>query len=205
MMDILRIGLVYLLSAWLLTSCASFSTHEEAPQNQSLPWDKRAKTLATIENWDLNGLIAIHSMAKNDAWSAHWQWQQHKNHYTISLVGPLGSGGLTLAGTPRIVTLKTSDGKQFTASSAETLLAQQLGWHLPVANLYYWVRGLPAPTVPAAKQFDAYHHLIELRQSGWIIQYLRYTSIQQIDVPSKIYLTNPDLNVKIIINQWHLR
>ena len=65
-------------------------------------------------------------------------------------------------------------------------------------------RGLPVPTAPAQKQFDQYHHLTQLIQQGWTIQYLNYISVNHIDVPNKLFLNNPELNVKIIITQWQI-
>ena len=45
--------------------------------------------------------------------------------------------------------LQTSDGKRYNAASPEQLLAEQWGFHLPVSNMKYWVRGLPVPGIPA--------------------------------------------------------
>lgn len=194
-----------ILVSILLASCATTPTPEQ-PQNQVTPWNSRVQTLSGIEDWDLKGLIAIRAShnGRGDDWTADWVWQQDQNNYTISLFGPLGSHSVKLTGAPGHVLLETSNGKKFTATSPESLLNQQMGWQLPVSYLRYWVRGLPVPNVPAQKQFDNYNHLVVLTQQGWVIRYLRYTSINQIDVPNKIFLANPDLNVKIIINQWQL-
>ncbi len=183
----------------LLASCASMPTGQ-APQNQNITWGSRVGTLSSVEDWDLKGLIAIR--AAKDGGSANWHWRQSKNNYTISLFGPFGANSFTLTGTPSSVLLETSDGKKFNATTPELLLAQQTGWQLPISNLYYWIRGLPVPGVPAQKQFDTYHHLTALTQQGWTIHYLRYVSVNQIDLPNKIFLDNSQVNVKIIINQW---
>jgi outer membrane lipoprotein LolB len=82
------------------------------------------------------------------------------------------------------------------------LFEQQLGSRLPVSSLYYWIRGLPVPGIEAQKQLDAFHRITVLSQQGWRIEYSRYSSINQIDLPSKMILNNSALNVKIIINQW---
>jgi outer membrane lipoprotein LolB len=195
------LSLIFLVA---LTSCATIPSFKQpAPQNQSITWDNRVSTLSNIQNWDLKGLIAIRT--NKDAVSANWQWQQKANHtYTISLFGPLGANSLQLTGEPNHVLLETSDGKKFTANSPESLLEQQ-GWRLPVSHLYYWIRGLPAPNIPAQKNFDAYNHLTTLIQQGWRIEYPRYLSIHNIDLPGKIVLTNAELNVKIIINQWNIK
>lgn len=183
----------------ILAGCATVSSTQPAAENKSVGWEDRTTALSNIKNWDLHGLIAVH--ARNDAFSANWHWQQLANHdYTIEMFGPMGSNSLQITGTPSHVTLETSDGKKASASSPETLLQQQVGWQLPVSNLYYWIRGLPVPNVSAQKHFDAYHHLTTLVQQDWTVQYLRYTAVNHVDLPSKMVLTNPAINIKLIIN-----
>lgn len=191
-----------LFSSLFIASCAT-TPAPSFPENQSTSWVNRAKTLATIKNWNLKGVIAIRT--PQDAWSANWNWQQNYDNYVISLFGPLGSHSIKLTGTSGHVLLETADGKHAAANSPESLLSQELGWQIPVSYLRYWVRGLPVPGVTGLKQFDQFNHLRELNQQGWIISYLRYTSVNHIDVPDKIFLNNPELNVKIIINQWQLK
>ncbi len=186
-----------------LTSCTSLPTKQTAVI-QPEPASKQTRTaaLSNIKNWDLKGLIAIRN--SKEAWSANWQWHQSQNNYTIGLFGPLGSHSIQLTGSPNSVLLETSDGKKVTSSSPENLLEQQLGWRLPVSSLYYWIRGLPVPNTPAQKQLDDSQRLTVLSQQGWRIEYLRYSSINQVDLPSKMVLNNSALNVKIIINLWQI-
>ena len=191
--------LILFICLWL-SGCAALQPGVQPAMDKDLTWAERAQTLSRIQSWDLNGLIAIRS--SKDNWSATLNWQQTRQNYTIFLFGPLGAGSLKLSGNPQGVTLEAANGKKFNARNAESLLAAQTGWRLPVSNLYYWVRGLPAPSSRALKQFDAYHHLMTLRQQGWTIRYAHYISIRQTDIPSKIFLENSDLSVKIIINQW---
>jgi len=189
-----------LFSCWL-ASCATVPKEQSTTNNQNLSWNSRVQTLSQIESWDLKALIAIRS--QKDAGSASLQWQQQNQNYHIQLFGPLGTGSYELTGQPGKVELAGSSGKRFYATSPEALLAQQTGWHLPISYLKYWIRGLPVPTIPAEKSFDSYNHLTKLKQEGWDIEFLRYTSINGIDVPNKIFFHNAQLNIKIIINQWH--
>jgi outer membrane lipoprotein LolB len=182
-----------------LAGCATTATN---PQNQNVSWDSRVQTLSGIENWDLKALVSIRS--QNDAGSASLNWQQHNQDYSLQLFGPLGTNSFKLEGAPGHVILQNPQGQIFKAKSPEQLLTQQTGWNLPVSDLYYWIRGLPVPTLPAQKRFDAYNHLSELTQQDWKIQYLRYTATTHGDLPNKIFITSPQLNVKIIINEWNI-
>jgi len=195
--------LILIASISLVTGCASL--HEPPPpDNQTTPWGNRVQALSNIQSWDINGLIAIRNTSKPHAESANLHWQQSKLNYQILLFGPLGASPVKLSGKPGAVVLEDSKGKRFYADSAESMLVQQTGWRLPVSNLYFWVRGLPVPNQPAQKQFDTYHHLTHLAQDGWNIQYLNYTSVNHIDLPTKIFLNNSALQLKIIINQWKI-
>jgi outer membrane lipoprotein LolB len=185
-----------------LTGCATLPA-AQAPQNQKSTWDKRAETLSDIQAWNLKAQIALR--ANNTAQTASLNWQQTHRHYSLQLFGPLGADTFILDGKPGSVTLQDPHGKTFHASSPETLLTQQTGWHLPVSDLFYWVRGLPVPGKPAQKHFDNFNHLTVLTQDGWNIRFLRYTSIGNVDLPSKIFMVNPQLNVKLIISEWHLK
>ena len=96
----------------------------------------------------------------------------------------------------------TTDNKSYQAARPEALLKHQTGWHIPVANLYYWIRGLPAPGSPFEKITDSENRLASLQQQGWEISFLRYTSIKALDLPTKIFMKRPDLELRLVISEW---
>ncbi len=96
------------------------------------------------------------------------------------------------------VTYTDNRGKTYQADSAEILLKQNTGWQIPVNNLRYWIRALPAPHMRSEKVYNSQHQLISLQQQGWKIDYLRY----QGHLPSLIQLTRPEINLRIVINQF---
>lgn len=185
-----------------LTACSNIPAPTPA-QNQLLTWPQRHAQLTAINHWNVQGLIGVRT-PDNKGGSANVDWQQNNLNYQIHLYGPLGAGNTLLQGDANSANLQNADGKKFTAASAELLMQQQLGWHVPVTPLYYWVRGLPAPHGKPAMAYDAYHHLIQLKQSGWIINYLNYAAVQGIDLPTKLELINNNLRVKLIIKRWQL-
>jgi outer membrane lipoprotein LolB len=194
----IKIFIIVLISC-LLEACATLPAPQQ-PYNQSLNWTARQKQLGKITTWNIKGAVAIRSPQKN--FSATMNWKQRRSNYQISLFGPLGIGAVNISGRSGKVTLQTSDKQTFTAKNPETLLQKQLGWTLPVSSLYYWIRGLPVPKIPATKQFDGYSHLVKLQQQGWQIRYLRYSGINHVDLPSKIFLNYPKLSLKIVISSW---
>lgn len=190
------LGLFFLTIA--ITSC-SVVTPPPAPE-VNIPRQDRQAALNQIKNWNIDGKIAVHT--PQDAGSASFDWSQHHSQFAISLLGPLGTNGLKLSGRPGNVLLQMSDGKRYTAASPEQLLAERWGFHLPVSNLTYWVRGLPAPGSTSNTQFDSYGRLSELAQQGWHIRYLSYTRVGSVDLPTKIFINSTALNVKMMIYNW---
>ena len=180
-----------------LSACTTIAP--QAPPS-TLSWSERQATLSHLQNWHLNGKIAVQTT--EDSGSATVDWVQNNNSYTVSLLGPLGANGLKLTGQPGLVTLTMADGKRFTASNPEELLAKQWGFHLPVSYLRYWIRGLPVPGVAASNQFDASHRLMNLTQDGWQVQFLNYTHSHNLDLPSKLFITSSTTKVKILIYSW---
>lgn len=180
-----------------LTSCASVAP--PAPDTRT-PWDSREKSLTALNTWALNGKVAI--ITPTEADSVSIQWTQHAKNYTIGLFAPLGAGSLTLRGDDSHITLTSPDGKTHEAKSPEALLETNGGPHLPVSNLRYWVRGLPAPHQPDHTTFDPYGRLTTLTQAGWRIEYLSYTRAYALDLPSRMTLTSPGYKIKVVIHQW---
>ena len=192
-------GFIYFTFLFFM-GCATLPHKMPAPYNQHLSWERREATLTTITSWDIEGLTAVRT--PDNAWTANLQWQQHEENYALSLWGPLGVSSFQLRGAPGNVILKTGAGKTYRATSPEELLAKETGWILPVSHLFYWVRGLPVPNMPSNMTFDPYHHIKQLNQAGWTIRYLSYTSAKHTDLPAKIYITHPPLQLKIVIHEW---
>ena len=170
--------------------------------NQDLSWQTRQQQLHKVTHWQLNGAIAIKTPRQGQTASIVWQ-QYQAQHYQIDLFGPLGVGHLILKGNTGQVTLNTN-GQQYQSATAEELMQKILGWHVPVSNLYFWIRGLPAPHLKSHLSFDMYHHLAILRQQGWQIHYRQYTAINGIDLPSKLILQQQNMIIKFIISHWQL-
>ncbi len=186
-----------------LAGCMSPKPASTAAENKTITWSQRKQDLQQITRWQANGAIAIRDQQQAQSASVKWQ-QQSQSTFAIRLFGPLGVGNTIIIGKPGNVTLTTPENKTYTATSSEALLQQQTGWQLPISNLYYWVRGLPAPGSKPQMKLDPYNHLRTLQQSGWNILYQRYTAVKGKDLPSKITMTNGPITAKLIINRWVL-
>ena len=194
--------LLIFLGALLIVSCAAFQP-TPPPSQQVIPAETRKAALAQIKNWDVKGSVSIQYQQKTDIASLNWH-QENQQNYRITLSGPLNFGTVEIIGSPGSVTLKQSNRPPVSAATPEKLLTQQMGWQIPVSNLYYWLRGIPAPGSDAKTEFDTYGHITHMIQQGWTIEYPEYMGVGTVDLPKKIYLTHPNLKIRLVIRQWKI-
>ncbi|PWY57545.1 outer membrane lipoprotein LolB [Legionella qingyii] len=185
---------------FLLTACAPPRPAAELPENKVMPVEQRKAKTETVSSWEIRGAMAAKN--KNKGWSATMNWKQSgPGAYQIRLMGPLGGGTVLIDKKGDIVTFQDGP-KKVTSHNADELLVEQTGIRLPVNNLYYWVRGLPAPGPVQAEHRDDYNHLVQLKQNGYTINFTKYTSVKGIDLPSMIRLEGNGVMVKVVIQNW---
>ena len=189
-----------LIVSFLLTSCAPPRPAQEPPTNKVIPLEKRKAQTAKVASWEISGAMAAKNKTKG--WSANMNWVQSGiNSYQIRLMGPLGGGTVLINKTGNTITFQDGP-KKVSSTNADELLLKQTGVRLPVNNLYYWVRGLPAPGGVQSEQHDKYNHLTQLKQSGYTVDFTKYTSINDIDLPSMIRLEGNGVMIKVVIKNW---
>lgn len=199
----LRHLLVFSLIA-LLAGCAGF-TSREAVEGQGNPadWQAHKKQITQLDGWQINGKIGIR--APRDSGSATLFWLQRQDYYDIRLSGPLGGGAARLTGHPGDILLEVSNRGRYQAESPEALLREQLRLDLPVSNLLWWIRGLPAPESRSRITLDGESHLALLEQDGWKVEYQRYTEQNGYALPERMKLYGQDLEVTLVIKDWQPR
>jgi len=171
----------------LLSACGTQTTSQREPPVA----DNR-----DIERWRVSGKVGIKSDA--EAHSAYINWRQCQDSFDIRLSGPLGQGAATLTGDQRHATLTSREGR-WQGANPEALLSQQLGWPIPVSELLYWVRGLPAPGSDYQRGSED-----TLQQAGWHIHYQRWHTSQGHRLPTKLSASHPRAKVTLILKQWQL-
>lgn len=150
-------------------------------------------------SWELSGVMAARS--KQRSWTAQIHWlQQGPSSYQIRLFGPLGSGTVLIERQGGVITFRDGP-KSVTAKNADDLLQRQTGVRLPVGDLYYWVRGIPAPQ-GAFKKKGAAHQLSRLQQAGFTIEYPGYMQSGLLVLPRIIKLQGKGITVKLVVKRW---
>ncbi|MBA1265193.1 lipoprotein insertase outer membrane protein LolB [Stutzerimonas sp. NM35] len=192
------------LFALLLAGCAGLGPQEsvEGPGSAE-DWKTHKARIGHIDGWQISGKIGIR--APQDSGSGTLFWLQRQDYFDIRLSGPLGRGATRLTGRPDAVILEVAGQGRFEAKSPEALVESQLGWQLPVSNLLWWVRGLPAPDSRSRVTLDSTGRLATLQQDDWDVQYLGYVEENGLTLPSRIKLEGRNLQITLVIKDWQPR
>ena len=81
----------------------------------------------------------------------------------------------------------------------------QLGYELPVSQLSYWIKGIPAPGSAGQPSFNEENHLVSLEQDGWHVQYMAYTRYTLESLPTRIRIEKPPLRLDFVRLDWTLQ
>jgi len=164
-------------------------------------WQENRAKIIKLENWELNGRIAL-SMERQ-AWTASLQWVQSQADYQLRIIAPMGQGSVEMQGDDKGVSLQVTKDKVLYADSPEILLQKNFGWSVPVSGLVYWIRGIPVPDRRIKKLLlDDNGRVSEMEQSGWQVTYSNYTSQGNVDLPGKIVMQNGRLKLRLVIRHW---
>jgi outer membrane lipoprotein LolB len=150
------------------------------------------------EAFYLSGRVAV--KYGQEAASGGISWRHEPSGDDLLFSSPLGQGVAHIVRRDGTVSLTTSDQKVYQASDVETLTEKVLGWRLPLAGLPDWVRGRAAAGAPAQKTLDGSRRLAELRQSGWLVDFLAYDG--DTGLPAKLRLSREDVEIRLVIDQW---
>jgi outer membrane lipoprotein LolB len=165
------------------------------------------RQVQAMGDWELTGKLGLRTA--NDSGSANVKWAQQIANYQINLSGPLGQKSMIITGTPDKVRLEQTGEPAQEAKTAEALIKKSAGWTLPVTQLAYWVRGVPAPKLRITHLQQNESGLIaQLIQGGWSINYSNYRDQTFngviLPLPGKITAEYSDVRLVLVIRNWQL-
>jgi outer membrane lipoprotein LolB len=194
-----QIFIVSLLSLMALTQgCVSVPTTKPAENAAALAsHQQHLKRIAGIEAFSLKGRIGVQTEGKG--FSGGLQWQHALAKDDIALYSPLGGQVANIKKTPDSVTLQDAQGNSVTAADAETLTQNTLGWKLPLTGLADWSLGRPSSSPIDSIAWDNAGQITRLVQDGWDIEYADYVAFEGNQLPNKVYLRSPKVNIKLIV------
>ena len=192
--------LLYLAGCLMLSACSMQPVRTIDDSDKHLLWQAHRLEVSKITDWKLSGKLGLRSPAESG--SARLNWTQHGPQFSIYLSGPFGQGSATLSGTTQGVTLQMAGHDPYHTRNPDTILNQQLGWDVPIAALFHWVRGLPVPESDAQFELDERGLITRLKQASWSIIYQGYQPFNTFLLPRKIKLQRGDVKLTLVITQW---
>jgi outer membrane lipoprotein LolB len=78
------------------------------------------------------------------------------------------------------------------------------GWDFPLKALPYWIKGLPSPSLKLQRlvQDTATGGASVLEQAGWEVRYEQYRRFEQMNLPTRIVITDGEVQATVLVKQW---
>ncbi len=190
--------LVAVLAGLMLAGCASMP----APPRDAGDWPARRLELQTLATWQLQGRIAV--ATATEGFSGGFDWQQAGARAEIQVRAPLGGTALRLVLDGDRFEMMDGHGAVVTGEEAGKQLEEALGAPLPVAELRYWLVGVPAPGAIEREVAGPDGRLVQLAQSGWEVRYDRYQAVGTRWLPARLELVTTGVRLRVVAGQWRI-
>jgi outer membrane lipoprotein LolB len=185
-----------LILALGLAACASTQRVAES----DLAWQEHQAAHSALTHWELRGRIALQDGSRSEA--ASLNWKQRGSDSTLDLQGPVGMGATRVESDGHRV--RVDDGSSILYLDEAGYVDDQGEWLLPLAELAWWVRGIPAPGTPVSSQQVEKGLLRALNQSGWSIRYDEYQRSGEWILPRRVELQREQQRAKLLIRSWQI-
>jgi outer membrane lipoprotein LolB len=196
---IFSVRLLLLLGVLVLPGCSTVPAPVIHTEPES--YAQHLQRLTSIREFSLSGRMAVQTERRGVSGSLRWEHAEEIDHF--AMYSPLGSQVAEIISGKNGVTLTTSDQKTYAAEDAETLMQQIMGWSLPLNGLADWILGRPAPGFYDQAGWDTQGRLTGMRQDGWQIEYPSYLTVDGMDMPGKVLLKSPKLDLKLVVERWN--
>jgi outer membrane lipoprotein LolB len=193
-----RFFLVGLLSI-SLGACSTTQVLSSSQANQ---------TRSLQEQVQLVGRISIQYQQNDQAQtaSAGFEWQQAPQDLHISLSSPLGQTIATIHENAQGARLEQAKQEARTASDIEQLLADSLGWSIPIAGLKAWLQGFDIQANGKAIAIPVKDY-VALQSQGWQLQFVSWQADTGVIHPKRIDLQRHteelgEVKIRIVVDEW---
>ena len=115
----------------------------------------------------------------------------------------MGIGGMRMQFDERELTVTNSSGETLDGAAARAEIERRLGFELPLAELRWWLLGLPAPGMPAEKHEAAAGGAItDFAQNGWRVSILSRAPGLGFSLPARLTAERDGARMKLLVENW---
>lgn len=137
-----------------------------------------------------------------DSYSGRLSWNHGPQGDDILLMNPFGQGAARIVRRPGQTRLLTADQKEFAAEDGDLLVAEVLGYPLPVSGMAEWLLARAAPGSEVRR--DEVGRLLQLREAGWEIDYDYGDAVAADALPQRLVARRGGgLELKLRIDDWN--
>ena len=184
-----------------LAACAPVRTRGTAVQVEAQ--SSREAVLAQRTSWNFDGHFAVSD--GRDGGSGTLSWQADGSNFKLILRAPVTGKTVELQGGAHGAVLTGLHELPIRGDDAQALLAEEFGWHMPVEQLTWWVRGLRAPGGAAEVSYGENGLPSLLQQDGWSVEYRDWYGDSTPPLPRKIFASKQPYSVRLLIDQWRIQ
>ena len=184
-----------------LAACAPVRTRGTTAQVAAQ--QSREAKLAARTSWNMDGHFAVSD--GRDGGSGTLTWRADGEDYSLVLRAPVTGKTVQLQGGPGGAVLTGLKEGPLRGDDAQALLAREFGWHMPVKQLTWWVRGLRAPDGTAEVSYGENGLPSLLEQDGWSVEYRDWYPGIDPPLPRKIFAAKPPYSVRLLIENWRIQ
>jgi outer membrane lipoprotein LolB len=183
--------------AWLVlaAACGGCAVAPVAPPSSSPDPE-------SFQYWTASGRLAL--AASGEGGSGSFSWGQRGAETTLSIRGPLGAGAMQVTMDGQSLVVTDADGRHLGTEQASALLRRRLGTDLPLAELRYWMLGVPSPGSPSSVADAAVAPVRVIEQSGWRISYDMFIAARGVSLPERFTATQGGVRLKVIVDDWEV-
>lgn len=198
--------IILIILIFSLTTCATNNIIIIPEKQRAVTWENNRQNILKLKyqsNWSILARVGL--ISKQGSSSSQLDWvTKNNNNYKITLNNALTYGVIVINKNSNNVTLEYQH-KIYQAKTPDTLLSKLTNLNLPVAQLEYWILGLPSPNLGIDKiELNDYAVPARLQQSGYTISYSDHSLTNNYLLPNKIIITAPGLHIKIIVQNWQI-
>ena len=194
--------LCLLFTAALLSGCSAFQSKPPTPTGNTTHEAQQAAN--QWQDWRATGKVSV--KVDGDNTSANLNWLQSQDIYAVRLTGPFGQGGADIFGDSNSVRIEVAGEEPVSSSNPEGLMTEYFGWSLPLDNIHWWLKGVPAPNtkhqiISQLDQAPGLGRVSEFEQNGWLVSYTQFHT-ESPYFPRKIRISRDQVSSLMVIKDW---
>lgn len=199
--------LLLLMVSFILSACETKPVLQKTTEWDDPLWQVHYKALKPIQKFSLKGRIGISN--PQDSVSSNFQWQQNAfKDFQFRMYGTLGNTYVLMNSKPEWTTLETADDRFFEGPDASNLIAQTMGWSLPLNYLSDWIKGVPTGVGRDKIKINAdgtlQSLLYQANNRSFNVSYEKYLTKGDKKMPAKIKILEGENKLILSIRSWEI-